>query len=292
MQRADQIPQNAGCRSAGDVPGKYVRNININFNQWSSFNFDGRSPEPRRQLQRALARSRTSGGRVRRQRQRRRLRRPADPRRPRRPVNGNVNSWQYFNTNDRQACQLGWNSNFGNDRLGSRGSTWSRAIVVRPASAFSAEFGIAYNNSIDDAQWVTSVGDSDGSTHYVFGRLAQKTTSLTTRFNYTLSPTLSLQVYAQPFVSAGVYDGYKELVSRSADHYPDRYAPFDYAGNADFNVLSFRTTNVLRWEFKPGSAFFVVWQQGREGFTQQRQLRLRARLRRPASTRRRPTRSW
>jgi hypothetical protein len=29
-------------------------------------------------------------------------------------------------------------------------------------------------------------------------------------------------------------------------------------------VLSFRTTNVLRWEFKPGSTLFVVWQQGRE----------------------------
>ena len=31
-------------------------------------------------------------------------------------------------------------------------------------------------------------------------------------------------------------------------------------------MLSFRTTNVLRWEFKPGSTMFVVWQQGREGF--------------------------
>jgi hypothetical protein len=30
-------------------------------------------------------------------------------------------------------------------------------------------------------------------------------------------------------------------------------------------VLSFRTTNVLRWEFKPGSTLFVVWQQSREG---------------------------
>ena len=34
--------------------------------------------------------------------------------------------------------------------------------------------------------------------------------------------------------------------------------------NPDFNYRSFRTTNVLRWEYKPGSALFVVWQQGRE----------------------------
>ncbi len=35
-------------------------------------------------------------------------------------------------------------------------------------------------------------------------------------------------------------------------------------GIPDFNVKSFRTTNVLRWEYKPGSTLFVVWQQGRD----------------------------
>ena len=60
--------------------------------------------------------------------------------------------------------------------------------------------------------------------------------------------------------------GYKELVNGRADRYADRYAPVRLRGNADFTVLSFRTTNVLRWEFKPGSTLFVVWQQGREGF--------------------------
>ena len=41
-------------------------------------------------------------------------------------------------------------------------------------------------------------------------------------------------------------------------------APIAYTGNPDFNYRSFRTTNVLRWEYKPGSTLFVVWQQGRE----------------------------
>ena len=47
----------------------------------------------------------------------------------------------------------------------------------------------------------------------------------------------------------------------------NRYVPFAYDATADFTVLSFRTTNVLRWEFKPGSTMFVVWQQGREDST-------------------------
>jgi hypothetical protein len=29
-------------------------------------------------------------------------------------------------------------------------------------------------------------------------------------------------------------------------------------------VKSFRTTNVLRWEYKPGSTLFIVWQQARQ----------------------------
>jgi hypothetical protein len=107
------------------------------------------------------------------------------------------------------------------------------------------------------------VRDADG-THYVFGRLEQQTSSITIRVNYTMTPTLSLQLYGQPFVSTGLYGDYKELVNGRARDFDDRYAPIAYAGDADFKVLSFRTTNVLRWEYKPGSTLFVVWQQGRE----------------------------
>ena len=105
---------------------------------------------------------------------------------------------------------------------------------------------------------------TDPETHYVFGRLEQTTVALTTRVNYTMSPTLSLQIYAEPFVSAGAYSSFKELVDGRADRYADRYAPYAYDGNPDFNYKSFRTTNVLRWEYRPGSTLFVVWQQNRE----------------------------
>jgi hypothetical protein len=54
-------------------------------------------------------------------------------------------------------------------------------------------------------------------------------------------------------------------VDGRARQYEERYAPYAYDGNADFSFLSFRTTNVLRWEYRPGSTLFVVWQQGREG---------------------------
>jgi hypothetical protein len=180
---------------------------------------------------------------------------------------GNINSWQYFNTNSNKVVRFNWNSNFGNDREGSRWFGFDPGITVRATSALSAELSFGYNNSKNDSQWIRAVQAMAG-THYVFGRLHQITTSFTTRVSYTVTPNLSIQVYAQPFVSAGAYASSKELTRPLADRNADRYVRFDYGGNADFNVLSFRTTNVMRWEYKPGSVLFVVWQQGREGFTQ------------------------
>jgi hypothetical protein len=108
----------------------------------------------------------------------------------------------------------------------------------------------------------------------VFGHLDQRTVNLTIRINYTIRPTLTVQVYGRPFVSAGTYSRFKELVNGRARQDVDRYAPFAYDGDPDFRVRSFRMTNVVRWEYRPGSALFVVWQQGREDSGPQGDLRL------------------
>jgi hypothetical protein len=268
MQRADQIPQNSWLQVRFDTPGKYVRNTRINFNQWSSHNFDGDrlSLGFNFNAHWSFQNQWSSGFGI-------NLNAPGFDDRmtrggPGGKTVGNINSWQYVSTDDRKFVSLGWESDFGRRPHGSHWFNVEPSVTFRPSSAVSAEFGIKYNVNVNDSQWVRSVVDAAAATHYVFGRLDQTTTAMTTRVNYTLTPTLSLQVYAQPFVSAGVYESYKELVAPRASAYADRFAPFAYGGNADFNVLSFRTTNVMRWEFKPGSSLFVVWQQGREGFQQ------------------------
>ena len=72
---------------------------------------------------------------------------------------------------------------------------------------------------------------------------------MTTRVNYTMTPNLSVQVYAQPFVSSGNYAQFKELVNGRALDYDDRYAPYRLRGHRT-SMLSFRTTNVMRWEYQ------------------------------------------
>jgi hypothetical protein len=179
--------------------------------------------------------------------------------------NPNLATWYSVGTDSRRSLALYYNGYYENDRQGTVRLNMSPSVTWRPTASSSFSTGFRYNINNDDAQWVTNevVG---GDTRYVFGRLKQRTSALTFRVNYTLTPELSIQTYAEPFVSAGDYSDYKELVDGRAPEYADRYRPYAYRGNADFNIRSFRTTNVLRWEYKPGSALFVVWQQSRSGY--------------------------
>jgi hypothetical protein len=177
--------------------------------------------------------------------------------------NSSLGLWYNAGTDDRKSLSVFYSGYHENDRNGTVRHNVVPSITWRPSAATSVSTGFRYFINNDDAQWVANetVGDS---TRYVFGRLRQRTAAFTFRVNYTLTPTLSVQTYAEPFVSAGRYENYKQLVNGRAPLHADRYAPYAYDGNADFNYRSFRTTNVLRWEYKPGSSLFVVWQQGRQ----------------------------
>lgn len=50
---------------------------------------------------------------------------------------------------------------------------------------------------------------------------------------------------------------------RYVDFDGDRTSDISFS-DEDFTIRSFRMTAVLRWEYRPGSAFFVVWQQNRQ----------------------------
>ena len=54
MQRADGISQNAWFQVRRPTPGRFVRDLNVNFNQWSHRNFDGDLISLGRQRQRPL----------------------------------------------------------------------------------------------------------------------------------------------------------------------------------------------------------------------------------------------
>jgi hypothetical protein len=104
------------------------------------------------------------------------------------------------------------------------------------------------------------------------------------RVNYTFTPNLTLETYAEPFASSGRFSRFGELLaprSRELLEYGTRGTTITTApdgsrvvtvaaqsfeiSNEDFNVRSLRSNVVLRWEWRPGSTLFLVWQQDQEG---------------------------
>ena len=143
------------------------------------------------------------------------------------------------------------------------------SLDLRATSRFSLSLGPRYSWTDDANQWVRNFGDTGhDTTHYTFARMKQTTVSLTTRVNYTHSPTLSFQLYAQPFITEAAYSDWRELADPRAEEYEERYQP--YPGDpGGFDYKSMNTNAVVRWEYRPGSTLFVVWSHGREQYVEQ-----------------------
>ncbi len=133
-------------------------------------------------------------------------------------------------------------------------------INFQPTSELVVRLSPSYSWSRPRAQWVTNVDDDgDGvDDHFVFGELNNNTVDLTTRANAIFTPTLSLELYMQAFVTVGEYQNFRELARPESYEFAP-YPEIDF--NPDFHNRSLRSNLVLRWEYRPGSTLFLVWSQ-------------------------------
>lgn len=194
--------------------------------------------------------------------------------------------WFGFWSDSRKSLQANVNNNWqARPESGSWNYSTRLSLRWRPSARATVSAGPFFSLRGEDLQWVGRF-DSADDTRYLFGRMDQRTAGITARADWTFSPTLSLQIYAQPFVSAGDYDDFKRITDPRAGAYADRFVGVpataadggglegdidgDGALNSfrdpDFNVKQFRSNVVLRWEYQPGSALFLVWSQGRDHY--------------------------
>ena len=161
-------------------------------------------------------------------------------------------------------------------------------LRARPGSRWQISLSPRWQHSINPRQYVAAVDSgppSTDTTRYVFSSVDQTTLSLQLRLNYSFTPGLTLEVYAEPFASSGNYSSYGELTAAEASSLraygtDNTSIVKDASGNYtvtdgnngqvfgldnnSFSVLSYRSNVVLRWEWRPGSALFFIWQQNRE----------------------------
>jgi hypothetical protein len=156
------------------------------------------------------------------------------------------------------------------DEGATHGSSVSPSLSIRPSSQLLTSLGFNISRDQKDSQWYGNIVDGTGATHYAFAHLDQRTLSLTARINYTASPDLTLEFYAQPFVSTGTYSDVREVsATPEAESYDDRFRPYTPPPGSQtaFKFSQLRTNTVLRWEYRPGSTLFLVWAHGREAYT-------------------------
>lgn len=200
-----------------------------------------------------------------------------------------------MHTDNRKALVLQLNGGRFDGADGTHDYNVSASVRFKPATNVSVSVGPSLSAGKSTTQFVDSFDDPT-ATHFfgrrvIFASLDQRTVSMDTRINATFSPTLTLEVFAQPFISSGDFHDFKEYTrTRSTERriFPDAQVTpvtneegrvveyvIDADGDAgtanftipnpDFNFRSLRGNAVLRWEYRPGSTLFVVWQQQRAG---------------------------
>jgi len=182
-----------------------------------------------------------------------------------------------------------FDSEVSDDRISST-FLYSPAISFRIGNSIQFSSSISYSLEKENLQYV-SQEDMDSDPRYIMGYLNRKTMSFTLRADYGITPELTIQYYGSPYLSTGLYNDFKRITDSRAELYGDRFHTFagqeisfdpednvyhvdetgngniDYGfSNPDFNFKQFRSNLVARWEYRPGSILYLVWQHSRTGY--------------------------
>jgi hypothetical protein len=220
-------------------------------------------------------------------------------------------------TDSRHAFVANANNAYYWDSKGGRNPTFGAGLTYRPSSQVSLSLTPSYSPAHSFASYVTKVTDLSATSfygsRYIMAKLDQSTLGLDTRASFTFTPTMTLEVYVQPFFAAARYRDFEEYAaprSRDVAIYgrdrgaiaairdtsgtitkysldPDAGGPIKAfeIDNPDFTQQSLRGNAVFRWEYRPGSVLYLAWTQSRAAdapfgdleFTRDREALLRTR---------------
>ena len=202
-----------------------------------------------------------------------------------------------FSTDSRHALVAGANVGDFVDSRGTVNPNVALSVAYRPAPNVSLSIGPSWNALRTYAQYVDAVTDPTAAlfygTRYVVSGFRQRTLGLDTRASLTFSPTMTLELYVQPFFASARYYDFGEFAAPRTNDVvlfgrgrgtiaavtgaggivtqytidPDGAGPAQPFTIANPNVSeqSLRGNAVFRWEYRPGSVLYVAWTQSRLG---------------------------
>ncbi len=175
---------------------------------------------------------------------------------------------------------VGWDVQHGADPYAMSNGRLNLSLSTRPGDRLRLELSPRGIVQRERLQYVATAGNGPDATfggRYIFGSLDYRELAFVLRGELTLTPNLSIDLYLEPFVSTGSYTSLAEL-SAAGTRDLRRYTDVTRTGTRvlindrgftfelpepDFTARSLRSTAVLRWEPRPGSTVYAVWQQDR-----------------------------
>ncbi len=194
-------------------------------------------------------------------------------------------------TNNLKKFYVGISCNYGFGFQETKKS-WGAGIKLsyQPLPALNLSVEPNYSNSFSRLIYVNTF-DVNGNSLYLTSSIDRALIRVDIRINYSLTPDLSVQYWGQPFFFSGDYSGFKKVSRPDLSHFDDQFyqytdneimyeeessayyiddngdgqADFSF-GNPDFSLTDFRSNFVVRWEYTPGAALYLVWSQSRTGY--------------------------
>jgi hypothetical protein len=204
-------------------------------------------------------------------------------------VPGTISTWLEVQSDQRKKLNFDvyTNQSWGMEQA-SRNQSYGIFLTYRPIDVLDFSLSPSINLNNRDLQYIQTES-YEPEDQYIFASIKQKTLRLSLRLNFNIGPNLSIQYWGQPFISAGKFSDFKKITNPHASEYADRFHIFDeneiswdninetyliidgpdlsYSiDNPDFNVKEFKSNFVIRWEYVPGSTLYVVWSQGRDRY--------------------------
>jgi len=167
-------------------------------------------------------------------------------------------------------------------------------INYRPNEQWKIELDVFTNKEFDTDQFIISIDDELATNtfykRYIFSDITNDSKGFSFETNMIASPQLSFQFFLRPEISQYEYQDLKEFLEPKKYNFnyfdedqiveiddetieidPDRDgAASSFQLSSDyikgFNFLSLRSNFIIKWEYKPGSALFLVWQQQRDHY--------------------------
>jgi hypothetical protein len=163
----------------------------------------------------------------------------------------------WFGTDQRKNLSLNAGADFQFLRGGININGEAR-LLLRPLPQFEIELIPTFVYAQGEPRYAGSIDEG-----HVFGQLRAQSLGLTLRTTYMFAPRLSLQAYGQAFLSASDYTDYKLSPARGRaqiarlDEMKPIIGPLPF--DADYENGTLNANVVLRWEYRLGSTFFLVY---------------------------------